>query len=223
MSFHWDFGIALQYLDVMLFGLLYNIHLSVLATVFGSFLGAFLFFGRTSRVVVLRILAQIYIEFFLAIPVLVLLVWLYFCLPIIGVSMTPFLAALVALGLSNAAFCAELFRGGAAALSKTEIDVARAFGFSPQDQLYFIVIPAFAKVTLPPYITLTIDTLKYSTFAAFVTAPEALYASNLIIAKTFRPLEVYSLLGVMFVLVIIPLVLLARWVAKDGQTQGRTQ
>lgn len=215
MPFRWDFGIAFQYFDVLLFGLLYNIKLSALAILIGTAIGAILFFGRTSRSIGLRWPAQIYIEFFLAIPVLVLLVWLYFCLPIIGAPLTPFAAACGALALSNSAFAAELFRGGAAALSKSEIDVARAFGFSRFDTFHFIIFPAFAKVILPPYITLCIDTLKYSTLAAFVTAPEALYASNLIITKTFRPLEVYSLLGGMFVMTIVPLVLLARWLARD--------
>jgi polar amino acid transport system permease protein len=216
MSFHWDFGITFQYFDLLIFGLAYNIQLAVLATLFGSFLGALLFWGRTSNLLMFRGPAQLYIEFFLAIPVLVLLVWLYFCLPIIGVSMTPFLASLTALGLSNAAFAAELFRGGAAAISKTETDVARAFGFAPRDTLRYIVFPAFVKVTLPPYITLTIDTLKYSTFAAFVTAPEALYTSNLIISKTFRPLEVYTMLGLLFVIAIIPM---ARWLANDENSR----
>ena len=221
MAFHWDFGIAFQYVDLLLFGIAYNIELSLLATILGSLLGALLFWGRTSNYAFLRAVTQIYIEFFLAIPILVLLVWLYFCLPIVGVSVTPFLASLTALGLSNAAFSAELFRGGAAAISRAETDVARAFGFEPGDTLRFIVFPAFAKVTLPPYITLTIDTLKYSTLAAFVTAPEALYTSNLIIAKTFRPLEVYSLLGALFVATIIPMVLFARWLAEDEKSQRR--
>lgn len=223
MTFRWDFGIAFQYTDLLFWGLLYNIELSLLAVLAGSLFGGLLFLGRTSSSVWSRLIAQTYIEAFLAVPVLVLLVWLYFCLPIIGISITPFLASLSALGLSNAAFCAELFRGGAAAVPKVETDVAYAFGFTSRDVLRFIIFPTFAKVTLPSYITLTIDTLKYSTFAAFVTAPEALYTSNLIIARTFRPLEVYSLLGLMFIFTIIPLVLFARWLAKDDNSLRRGQ
>ncbi len=221
MSFRWDFAIPLQYVDVLLFGLIYNVKLSALSIFIGTVLGGVLFFGRTSSLPLLRWPTQVYIEFFLAIPVLVLLVWLYFCLPIIGLRITPFLAASVALGLSNSAFSAELFRGGAAALSKSEIDVARAFGFSSSDTFRFIILPAFTRVVLPPYITLCIDTLKYSTLAAFVTAPEALYAANLIITKTFRPLEVYTLLGITFVALIVPFVLLARWLAQDKQVRDR--
>lgn len=223
MTFRWDFSIAFQYFDVLLFGLFYNIKLSALAILISTVFGTALFFGRTSHRGIFRWPAQIYIEFFLAIPVLVLLVWLYFCLPIIGLPLTPFVAASAALGLSSSAFCAELFRGGAAALSKSEIDVARAFGFPKTDTFRFIVFPAFVKVTLPPYITLCIETFKYSTFAAFVTAPEALYAANLIIARTFRPLEVYTLLGLSFIVTIIPLVLIARWAAKDQLVKEDTR
>jgi len=217
MSFRWDFGIVFQYTDVLLFGLAYNVGLSALSILIGTVLGAGLFFGRIAKSPLLRWPAQGYIEFFLAIPVLVLLVWLYFCLPIIGLPIAPFFAACIALGLSNAAFAAELFRGGAAAISKSEVDVARAFGFSSISTLRFVILPAFTRVILPPYITLCVDTLKYSTLAAFVTAPEALYAANLIITRTYRPLEVYTLLGILFVAIIVPLVLLARWLARDRQ------
>src|SRR5436305_15250713 len=100
MTFRWDFSIAFQYFDAILFGLLYNIKLSVLAILISTLFGIVLFFGRTSRLPIFRWPAQIYIEFFLAIPVLVLLVWLYFCLPIVGLPLTPFVAASAALGLS---------------------------------------------------------------------------------------------------------------------------
>jgi polar amino acid transport system permease protein len=167
-------------------------------------------------------IAKCFIELFLALPALVLLVWLYYSLPLLiprllldGISCT-----ILGLGLSLAAFVADIIRGGINTISPGEIEVAYCTGMTRLETIRHILIPQVFRRSWLPLMGQYITTYKFSTLASVVAVPEILHTANSIIAQTYRPIEIYSIVAVLFLITVIPLNLLLRRFQKITQLGG---
>jgi polar amino acid transport system permease protein len=196
-----------QYLfaPVILAGVLLTIELTVLATVIGVLLGVLLAVCRLSDNPVLRAFATSYIWIFRGTPVLVQLLFWYFLgtiLPQISIGIpltdvtfwsaptnvviTQFTAAVLGLGLNEAAYMAETIRGGIQAVPNGQIEAARALGISERDKLIRIVLPQAARVAIPPMGNQIITLLKLTSMVVVIGLPELLTSAQIIYSRTFQ-------------------------------------
>jgi polar amino acid transport system permease protein len=152
------------------------------------------------------------------IPALVLIIWLYYCLPILfGLRLSATTAATLALALSSSAYSAEILRAGIRAVPTGQIEAAYALGYSRYLAARDIVAPQALKLMVPPFMGLFIATVKNSALASFIAVPELLHSTNNAISESFRPLELYTVVAVIYVAILLPLSLLSKRFEWESQ------
>lgn len=141
----------------------------------------------TSRNTPLRWIAFALVDFFRAVPPLVLLIFLYAGLPFIGVRPSPFLAVCLAFFLNTGAYYGEIYRAGIESIGKGQWEAARSTGLSTPQTLAYIVIPQAVRNVLPDLVSNTVEVVKLTSIASVVALPELLYAADMARSVTYNP------------------------------------
>lgn len=200
----WDFLATLADMDLLLLGLWNTIKVFIFALAFGIPLGFGLALGRMSRIPVLSQICSLIIEFFRTTPPLVQLFWFFFAFPIlISVQMTPFVASVMTFSIQSSAFFAEIFRGGINSIDKGQWEAAKAIGMTRQSSLRRIILPQAVKRMIPAFAERSIELLKTTTLISTVSYADLMFQANDLASKTFRPLEVYTVVAVMYFFLIL--------------------
>ena len=217
----WNFAPVLANADLLLLGLANTLKVTGTALAFGIPLGLVLALMRLSPRRWLRLPAGFVIEVFRTTPPLVQLFWFFFALPIlIQVEMTAFVAASLTFSIQSAAFFAEVFRGGIVSIERGQWEAARAIGMSPRQTLRRIILPQAVKRMLPAFMERAIELMKTTTLVATIAYADLLFQANEVSQKTFRPLEVYTTVALMYFAVIFAASLVARVVEKRLAVSG---
>jgi polar amino acid transport system permease protein len=186
-------------------GLLLTVVLSACSILGATILGLAIGLGRLYGPRAVRALLAFYVDSMRAIPVLVVLVWTFFALPLVtGLSLPPFWAALVALTLHIAAFVSEIVRAGVSSVRPGQTRAALALGMSRAQLLRRILLPQAAIRMLPSYGSILSITIKDTAIATVIAVPELMRQSETIAAQTFRPIEVYTTTAILFFLLLFP-------------------
>ena len=207
MSYHWDFSILWQYHAVLLEGILTTFKI-VLASVTLSILGGALLAPlRGASRAVIRLPTQGLIEIVRSIPPLVLIVWAYYCLPILfGLTLSSYLTCVLAISLYGSVFFAEIFRSGMQSVDHGLVEAGLSVGMSPLKVLVRITAPvAFLRI-LPAFVSPCVMSVKNSVLI--------LYQGQRLSTATFRPLETLTFVALFFVATILPLSLLASYAER---------
>ena len=142
----------------------------------------------------LRPIVVLYIDSMRAIPVLVVLVWTFFALPIVtGLTMPPFFAALIGLTVHLAAYAAEIVRAGVESVRPGQTRAALALGMSRAQIVRRIVLPQAIVRMLPAFGSLLSITIKDTAIASVIAVPELMRQSETLAGQSFQPIEVYTL------------------------------
>ena len=207
--------VFLQTLPLLLGGLSTTILLGITSIVLGLAGGLGLALMRLYGGLVLRPLAIAYIDVFRAIPLLVLLIVVYYALPFVGLRLTPFAAAASALSLVASAYSAEIFRAGIEAVPKGQFEAARALGLQPLPLMAKVVLPQAVRIVIPPLTSNSINVLKDTALASVVAMPDLLKQATQAQALAANPTPLIAAAGI-YLLMLLPLVRLvglleARW------------
>lgn len=208
MDYRWDFSSVWRNWPQLAEGVGITIALSIASILLGLVLAGLLTLLRKSRLSPATWTARAFIEVFRDLPVLVVLVWLFYCLPIFlgnDLRFSPFLVAVLGLGLNFAALQAEIFRSGVEAIPEREIEVARTLGFNRWQIARYIIIPQALWRTLAPTLGQAVNTLKLSSLASFISVGELFHTTTFLIQDTYRPLEFYTVLAGLYLVIIMPL------------------
>ena len=203
--FEWNFSSVFSNYDLLLLGLANTLKVTGLALLFGVPLGLVFALGRLSAFRPLSAVSGFIIEFFRTTPPLVQLFWFFFALPIlIDVRMTPYIAAIVTFSIQSSAFFAEIFRGGIQSIEQGQWEGAKAIGMTRNQCLRRIILPQAVKRMIPAFMERSIELLKTTTLVSTVAYTDLMFQANDLAQKTFRPLEVYTVVALMyFVLIFI--------------------
>jgi polar amino acid transport system permease protein len=146
-----------------------------------------------------------YIDSMRAIPVLVVLVWTFFALPIVaGVTMSPFTAALIGLTVHLAAYAAEIVRAGIESVRPGQTRAALALGMSHAQILRRIIVPQAIVRMLPAFGSLASVTIKDTAIASVIAVPELMRQSETVAGQSFQPIEVYTFAMAVYFLLLYP-------------------
>ncbi|HJR51870.1 MAG TPA: amino acid ABC transporter permease [Gemmatimonadales bacterium] len=166
--------------------------------------------ARVANVPVLGSLAVAWLEFFRTTPPLMHIVWAYYALPVIAdVRLSAFTVIAGALACSTSAQMAEIFRAGLHAVPRGQSDAARVLGLSSWQRLWWVVLPQTLRLILAPSCNALVSLLKQSSLAAVIAVPEVMNRGWILSSETFRPLEVLTLVALIYFVLTWPLVLLA--------------
>ena len=160
-----------------------------------------------------------YVELVRAVPLLVLILWVYYGLPqVAGMSISIFLASVLALGISDSAFQAEIFRAGIQSIQRGQIEAADALGLKYSQKMRLIVLPQAIKVILPPLGNQFVYMLKMSSLVSVIGMTELTRRADELVVSQYRPLEIYTFLVLEYFLLIIIVSSLVRWAEQKLQT-----
>jgi polar amino acid transport system permease protein len=220
--YDWDFNAIQSYIWPLMRGMITTLWISGVSVIFGSALGILLVASRKSSIKLLRYPVVIFIEIFLAMPVLVLLIWAYYCLPLIlHIKFSAITTAIIVFSCSLSAFVAETMRSGFEAIPRGQIEAALSLKLSRVQTYLYIVLPQAFRLMLPALLTQYLTCFKLSTLASVIAVYEIMHTADNVVSRTYRPLEVYTIVALIFVLVVLPINLLIRklesqWGRKSG-------
>jgi len=177
-----------------------------LAAVFALLLGVL----RQSRTAVIRWAATCWVEFFRGISTVVLLFWLYFALPFLGVSLSAELSAIVGLGLVHGAYGSEVVRGAMQAVSRDQWEAAIALGYTRRQTLLSIILPQAFVAMLPPIGNSLVLLLKGTSIASIITVPELTFQSTLVVTRTLAVVPIFTCVLLIYYFVAVAAVHLVR-------------
>ncbi|QDT78250.1 Arginine transport ATP-binding protein ArtM [Gimesia maris] len=220
----WSWDTIWRYREALWNGFWMTVYLNVIVLIVGTLIGTLIATARLSPMPSLRILARLYTDIFRSLPLLVFLVWLYFALPpLTGFRMRldAFPAAMLGLSIHLSAFVAEIVRAGIEAVPKHNIEAAQLFGFSRHQIWRFITAPVAFRIMIPPLFGQYINQVKLSCLASVIAVPELLHTANTISTETFRPLELYTTLAVLFLIMLLPATWLQAYLEKHFSMKDR--
>jgi polar amino acid transport system permease protein len=166
-----------------------------------------------SRLVTAPLVA--YVEIFRCTPLLVQIIWFYYALPVvIGVDIPAHVAATLVLSLYTGAFYAEIVRGGVLSIERGQWDAAAALGLRRLQAMRLVILPQAVRRMIPPFMNQSIIQLKNTSLVSTIAVADLLYNGQMITAATYRPLETYTLIAVIYFVVLFPLTLAAQGVER---------
>lgn len=199
MNYEFRFDIVWNNFDTLLAGLQTTIMLSVLSMLLGTVLGLTVALARLRLRHGLAVPFVVYVEVFRGTPALVQIVWIYYCLPIIlGIQMGAFASLVLAMALNTGAYLSEVFRAGIQGIDKGHVDAASAFGFTPAQSTRRVVIPQAAYRMIPAIGNQFISAIKLSSLCSVLGMSELMYQGQLVIANFFRPIEVFTVVAAIY-------------------------
>jgi polar amino acid transport system permease protein len=185
--------------DLLVKGLALGVGIALLALAIGSALGLAAAFGRAQGARPLRMLAAGYVELVRNIPLLLIIYFVYFGLPLLGFGLFDNVwSFILALAVYAGAYLTEVFRAGIEAVGKGPIEAARAIGLSRWQVARHVTIPLMFRMALPALGNTFISLFKDTSVASAIAVPELTYGAIRINVNTWRVIEVYLVVGLMY-------------------------
>ena len=203
--FNWD--VFLSSFPLLVSGLKITLLLGLVSILAGLVLGLAIGLVRLYGIKPASIAAKIYIDVFRSIPLLVLLIVVYYALPFVGVEMPPFTSAVVALTLVSGAYTAEIFRAGIEAIPRGQFEASRALGLSYRHMMSDIILPQAIRIVIPPLTNNCINVLKDTALASVVAMPDLLKQATQAQALEANPTPLIAA-ALMYLAFLLPLVML---------------
>lgn len=203
MRYEWDFSPVFRDAGLLLEGLINTLKLSGISLAGGLIIGLVLALLRLSGRRALAWPAVAFIEFFRNTPPLVHFFWIFYALPIVsGLTLQPLVAAAIALSVQSGAFFAEIYRAGIVSVERGQWEAGKAIGMSAPILLRRIILPIALRRMITPLTERSFELVKTTALAATLAYGELLYQAMVITSKSFRPLELYTAIAVIFFLLL---------------------
>lgn len=207
-------------LPLLLEGLWVTILLGLVSILAGSVSGLCLALVRVYGAPLLQALTRIYIDVFRSIPLLVLLVLVYYALPFVGIRMSSFASAATAITLVSCAYTAEIFRAGLEAIPKGQFEAADAIGLGFFNSMRDVILPQALRIVIPPLTSNCINVLKDTALASVVAMPDLLKQATQAQALSANPTPLIGA-AVLYLLLLLPLVRLVGHFEKQHRQATR--
>ena len=196
---NFDMNLVVNSFPLLLIGAGVTIQITVLSTAIGFVIGLVVGVARISHLRPLRLLAEVYVEFFRGTPLLVQIFLFYFALPVItGQRIDPFIAAISACGINSGAYVAEIFRAGIQSVDEGQMEAGRSLGMTWLQTMRYIIVPQAFKRVIPPLGNEFIAMLKDSSLVSVIGFEELTRRGQLIIAKTYGSFEIWMSVAVIY-------------------------
>lgn len=203
-SFRWD--IIPANLPFLMSGVQTTLLISALTLFFATAGGLVIAMMAGSRFWAVRFVATAFGELIRNTPILVQLLWVYYVLPILlNIRIDAFTACVLGLSIYSSAFIAEVFRAGIQAVPIGHREAAAVLGLSSGQTFVRIVMPQAVRLILPPLAANFVQLIKYSSLGAVISVGEVTRRGMELSSSTFRPLEIFTFIGVMYFVICWPL------------------
>lgn len=215
-----NFDLVINSFPLLIMGAGITVQITVISVLLGLIIGMFVGIARISKVLILRWLAAIYIDFLRGTPLLVQIFLIYFALPIIaGQRVDPFVAAITACGINSGAYIAEIFRAGIQAIDDGQMEAGRSLGMSWVQTMRYIIVPQAFKNIVPPLGNEFIALLKDSSLVSVIGFEELTRRGQLIIARTYGSMEIWLSVAIIYLAMTLAISRLVAFIEKRLNTK----
>lgn len=218
MNFDWSYVAAIG--PRMITAAWTTLEVTVLSMALAAMLGLPIAAARISRLSMLSWCAACYVEAIRAVPILVLIYWVFFVLPLAGIVLDAFAVGVLALGVYYSTYAAEVFRAGIESVSKGQWEAALALNMTPINTLRRIILPQSMPAIVPPLGNYLVEMFKATPLLATIGMHELLGEGQQLAADSFRYAEVYLWVGVIFLALSYPSALVVRWLERRMAFRG---
>jgi len=209
-------------LKFLISGLYYTILLSVTAISISIVVGLIIALPALSKNRYMRGINRFYVEIVRAVPILVLILWVYYGMPqLAGIAINVFWAGVIALALSDSAFEAEIFRAGIQSVNKGQYEAAHTISLNYPDTMRFVILPQAIRRVLPTLGNQLVYMLKMSSLVSVIGMQELTRKANELVVTEYRPLEVYTILVLEYLVLILVVSAGVRWLENRMKTDER--
>lgn len=184
--------------------------LSAIGFAIALVLGALLVWMLRSGVALLRHGANGFIQLLRAVPLLALLLAIYFALPAAGITLPGYWAGAIGLGVHGSAYVAEVLRGGLKSVHGGQREAGLAAGLTPRQVFLYVTLPQALRVMLPPLLNSYVALLKDSSLCALIATNELMLTAKAMSSEYFLPLHIFILVGLLYFAIAFPLSMLSR-------------
>ncbi|MGI6245680.1 MAG: amino acid ABC transporter permease [Pseudochelatococcus sp.] len=213
MNYQFQFHYVQQAWPQLLEGLQVTVQLTAIANVIALTLGFGIALLVLSKYRLVRVPFMLLIEFFRCTPVLVQILWFFYCVPILfGIYIEPLPMGILALGLNLACFNAEAYRAAIQSVPREQVDAGVALGFSPMQRIRYVVFPHAFRAALPVLITNGITLFQQSALVALVALTDLMYVGKQVATQTYRPIETYTVVALIYFAIAFPVSRIAAWI-----------
>ena len=210
MGYSVDWSVIYDNLDVFVEGAYLSIKISAFALILSIPIGIIIGLGRVSRNKFISWLAAAYVEVFRGVPLLVLLLWIYFVLGSM-LRLGSYMSAILGLALFAGAFIAEIVRAGIQSVPRGQMEAARSSGMTYVQAMRLIILPQAFRKILPPMASQFITLIKDSSLVSVIGVMDlTLYGRN-IVTTSLRSLEVWTFIAVIYFVITFTLSQIVRY------------
>ncbi|MGD1974951.1 MAG: amino acid ABC transporter permease [Desulfobacterales bacterium] len=203
-------------LPYLLKGLFLTLKMSLIIIIVGAFFGILIGIMRNSKSKALKMLALIYIEIIRGTPLLVVLFVVYFGVPLlIGKNLSAAIAAIIGFIIFIGAYIAEDVRSGLNSIPKGQIEAGFASGLNNRQVLFCIILPQAIRRMIPTFFNQFVRLTKFTSVASIIGVIELTGATNIINAREFIPIEIYTTLAIIYFMVCYSLSCIGRFLNKS--------
>ena len=196
--------IGLSNIEFLLGGLKFTIMVSLISMVFAIILGLIVSIAGTTKIKVLNVINIGYTEIIRAIPVLVMILWVYYGLPVLfNLNFSAFVAGIIALSICESPFVSEIFRSGIQAVPVGQKEAGTSLGLNFLQKFYLITLPQAIRIILPALGNQFVYMLKMSSLVSIIGLNELTRKANELVVSQYRPLEIYSFLVLEYLVLIL--------------------
>jgi polar amino acid transport system permease protein len=188
------------YLTMILEGAAVTAQLTLLGSVLALVVAFIAGLGRLSPLAPLRWLATAYIEFFRGTSIFVQLFWVYFVLPFAGITLSPLLAGVLALGLNVGAYGAEVVRGAILAVPKDQLEASVALNFTRVQRMRHVILPQAFPLMLPTFGNNAIELLKATAVVSLISLTDMTFQAQVVRSQTGSTLFPFATILVLYFL-----------------------
>ena len=196
--------IGISNIEFLLGGLKFTIMVSLISMVFAIILGLIVSLASTTKIKVLNIINIGYTEIIRAIPVLVMILWVYYGLPVLfNLNFSAFVAGIIALSICESPFVSEIFRSGIQAVPLGQKEAGTSLGLNFFQKFFLITLPQAIRIILPALGNQFVYMLKMSSLVSIIGLNELTRKANELVVSQYRPLEIYTFLVLEYLVLIL--------------------
>ncbi len=188
----------------------WTIYLSVLTFILGGLVGFVIALSRVSSSRVPRMLSGAYVQVFQNTPLLMQLFLVYYGLSLVGLSLSPLVAAAIALTFFASAFLGEIWRGAIEAVPRTQFEAAEALALTPWQLYRHVILPQAIRIATPPTVGFFVQVVKNTSLTSIVGMTELMRAAAMMNNATMAPMKVFTVICVIYFVICFPLSVLSR-------------
>lgn len=188
----------------------WTLYLSLLTFVLGGIVGFVIALSRVSSSPILRSVSSAYVQLFQNTPLLMQLFLIYYGLSLVGFSLSPLVAAAIALTFFASAFLGEIWRGAIEAVPRTQFEAGEALALTPWQLYRHVILPQAIRIATPPTVGFFVQIVKNTSLTSIVGMTELMRAAAMMNNATMAPMKVFAVVCVIYFVICFPLSLLSR-------------